>query len=132
MSETYTKGPYYMNPPLSVETTIVTGTKHDQGKPPLELIPTQALMEIAKVLEFGRRKYAADNWRGGFAWRRLIGAALRHLYAFSGGEDRDPESGISHLAHAGCCILFLLEHYLVGLGTDDRYQYQIRKEDTAK
>ena len=100
-----------------------SGTKHDQGKPPLELIPTAALLEIAKVLEFGRKKYAADNWRQGFAWRRLIGACLRHLYSFSSGEDKDPESGLSHLAHAGCCVLFLLEHYLMDLGEDDRYRY---------
>ena len=101
--------------------------KHDVNKLPFELVPVKALTEIVKVLEFGKQKYHADNWRShnGFHWRRLIGALLRHSFAFSGGEDNDPETGLSHLAHAGCCIFFLLEHVLVGLGTDDRWKYAI-------
>lgn len=62
------------------------------------------------------------NWRKGFTWGRLSGAALRHLFAWIGGEDKDPESGLSHLAHAGCCVLFALTHELQGLGTDDRFK----------
>lgn len=62
------------------------------------------------------------NWAKGFTWSRLIGAALRHLFAFARGEDRDPESGLSHLAHAGCCILFLITHERCKLGTDDRFK----------
>lgn len=99
------------------------GTKHDAGKPRPELLPSAALLEVAKVLEFGSRKYEDDNWRKGFKWKRLYGAALRHLLAHKEGEDKDPESGITHLAHATCCLLFLLEHELKGLGEDDRYKY---------
>lgn len=86
------------------------GRKADVGKPRLDLLPPAAVMEIAKVLEFGARKYAPDNWRKVEGWRwRYTGAALRHLFAWMGGERADPESGIHHLAHAGCCVLFLLE-----------------------
>lgn len=101
------------------------GTKHDGEKIRLELLPTRALEEIGKVLTFGAKKYDAWNWAKGFAWSRLIGATFRHLFAFARGEDRDPETGLSHLAHAGCCILFLLEHVLGGLGTDDRYKGKV-------
>lgn len=66
------------------------------------------------------------NWAKGFTWSRLIGAALRHLFAFARGEDRDPESGLSHLAHAGCCILFLITHERCKLGTDDRYKMETK------
>lgn len=98
------------------------GIKHDEGKPRMELLPTAPLVEIAKVLSFGAEKYSPHNWRGGFDYSRLVGATLRHLTAWNDGEDKDEESGISHLAHAGCCILFLLEQEAKGTGTDDRHK----------
>jgi hypothetical protein len=81
-----------------------------------------AFNEIGKVLTFGSKKYGDHNWRKGFKWSRLLGAALRHLMAFLGGEDKDPESGLSHLAHAGCCVVFLLEHEVKHKALDDRYK----------
>ena len=100
----------------------MSGTKHDSNKNRLELLPFEALEDIAEVLTFGAQKYDAHNWRKGFAWSRLLGAALRHLFAWARGEDKDPESGLSHLAHAGCCILFLITHQAEGLGKDDRWK----------
>jgi hypothetical protein len=96
--------------------------KKDAGKPPLELLSDKALVEVAKVLAFGARKYAPDSWRAGMAWRRLIGAAKRHLGAFADGENMDPETALPHLAHLICCAMFLLEYSLTGNGTDDRYK----------
>lgn len=96
--------------------------KFDAGKPRLELLSVPAMEAIAEVMTFGAKKYAAHNWRKGFEWSRLFGAALRHLFAALRGEDKDPESGLPHLAHAGCCVMFLLEHYLCNLGTDDRHK----------
>lgn len=106
--------------------------KYDANKIPLELLPAPALEAIAEVLEFGRKKYASWNWAKGFNYSRLIGAALRHLFAFARGEDRDPESGLSHLAHAGCCVLFLITHERCRLGTDDRYKLGSSNEVTNK
>lgn len=94
--------------------------KFDAEKVRLELFHFGALEEIGKVLTFGAVKYGADNWRLGMSWRRLIGAALRHIFAFARGQDRDPETGLSHLAHAGCCIVFLLGYQINRLGVDDR------------
>lgn len=99
-----------------------TGVKFDAGKPPLALLSGAALTEVAKVLEFGAKKYAAHNWKGGFAWTRLASAALRHLFAWIGGEDKDPETGLSHLGHAICCLMFLLDFEVNHLGQDDRYK----------
>jgi transcription elongation factor Elf1 len=101
---------------------LTKATKHDGDKVPVELLPSEALEEIAKVLAFGKKKYDAWNWAKGFKWTRLIGAAIRHLYAYQRGEDKDPESGLSHIAHAGCCILFLLQYDISKLGEDDRYK----------
>lgn len=102
------------------------GIKNDAGKSRVDLIPSSALLEIGKVMEFGARKYAPNNWRKGFDWSRLYGAALRHLLAHKDGESTDKETGLSHLAHASCCLLFLLTHELEGLGNDDR---PTRKKD---
>lgn len=96
--------------------------KFDTGKPNFDLLPPEALAEVQRVLEFGAAKYEPHNWRKGMAWRRLLGAVFRHLFAFAAGEDKDPESGLSHLAHASCCILFLLSYTVTGAGTDDRFK----------
>lgn len=98
------------------------GTKHDTGKPRMSLLPTGPLTAVAEVLTFGATKYSANNWRAGFDYSRLTDAALRHLLAFNEGEDADPESGISHIAHAICGLMFLLEQTRAGTGTDDRFK----------
>jgi hypothetical protein len=89
----------------------------------MELLPSDALFEVAKVLTFGANKYSANNWRKGMEWTRLYGAINRHLHQWNGGEMADKESQLNHLAHAACGILMLLEHELKGLGKDDRYKY---------
>ena len=100
------------------------GTKYDDEKPAMALLPPAALSEVAKVLTYGASKYSPNNWRRGFKWSRLQSASLRHLMSHIEGEDLDPETGISHVAHAICGLLFLLEHELKGLGEDDRYKNQ--------
>ena len=96
------------------------GRKDDQTKLPLHLLPFDAISEISKVLAFGAGKYEARNWEKGMAWHRPFSACLRHLWAWWLRRGPDPETGISHLAHAGCCILFLIAYELRGVGTDDR------------
>jgi hypothetical protein len=96
--------------------------KADGGKPRMDLLPREALIGTAEVLGFGAQKYADHNWRKGFAWSRIYGAALRHLTAWFAGEDLDPESGLSHLDHAACCVMFLQTYVKTSTGTDDRYR----------
>lgn len=86
------------------------GVKHDTKKPRWTLVPWASVSAIVEVLEYGAQKYAPDNWRKVENGReRYANAALRHIMAWLGGERCDPESGLPHLAHAGCCILFLLD-----------------------
>jgi hypothetical protein len=87
----------------------MTGVKHDAGKAPMHLLPPRPLIEIAEVFDFGQAKYSAFNWTGGFPVSRLFSAMLRHLWSWWAGEDNDPESGKSHLAHAGCCLLMAMD-----------------------
>lgn len=86
----------------------VAGRKDDGGKPPISLVPAALISETAKVLAFGAQKYDCHNWRKGIEFSRLLSATFRHLIAFNEGQDLDPESGVSHLAHASCNIGFLL------------------------
>lgn len=84
------------------------GTKHDENKPDYTLLPWAAVLDVVRVLEFGERKYARNNWRL-VSKVRYVRAALRHLIAYASGEVLDPESNLPHLAHCACCILFILE-----------------------
>ena len=99
-----------------------TGVKFDAGKVRTDLISPVAINELAKVLTFGAKKYADNNWRKGLQWSRVLGAALRHILAYMGGQDKDPETGLSHLAHAFCCLMFLLEYEITHKELDDRYK----------
>jgi hypothetical protein len=86
------------------------GAKHDQGKPRYDLIPVHAEAEFVDVLTFGATKYAPNQWRNVKGAReRYIAAAMRHIAAYRMGETHDPESGKHHLAHALCCMAFIIE-----------------------
>lgn len=102
----------------------MTGTKNDADKERLDLLPMRAINEVGKVLTFGAKKYADNNWRGGMKWGRLVGATLRHVFAFMGGENTDKESGLHHLAHAATDILCVLEYTITHTGADDRFIYE--------
>jgi hypothetical protein len=94
---------------LVIKVAPEQGMKFDGGKRDFTLLPWPAVEEIVKVLEFGAAKYSRDNWKHvDDAEHRYTKAAFRHLIAYSNGEINDPESGLPHLAHVGCCILFLL------------------------
>lgn len=107
---------------MSTKSEISAAVKFDGGKPRLSLLSRHALEETSRALDFGAKKYSAHNWRKGFAWSRNLDAALRHIHAFQEGEDKDPESGISHLAHAMCNIMFLLEFEKTHPELDDRWK----------
>ena len=89
----------------------VQGRKFDGGKLEYGLLPPLALEETVKVLTFGAQKYERDNWQKvPDAKRRYFDALQRHVWAWKQGEQFDPESGIHHLGHAMCCLMFLYEH----------------------
>lgn len=94
--------------------------KADSEKNRLDLLPFDALEQVGLVLTFGAKKYAPGNWAKCPSRMRYFAAALRHLFAWARRKDPDEESGLPHLAHAACCVLFLLSLELRGLGEDDR------------
>ena len=85
------------------------GIKHDQAKPRMSLMPEGVLEEMLAVLEYGCAKYSEDNWMAvPDAQSRYYDAAHRHIAAWWRCEEKDPESGKAHLAHAMCCLAFLM------------------------
>lgn len=108
------------------------GVKHDDGKLPVGLIPPEALLAEAAILRHGAAKYGLHNWRKGIAYSRVIDAALRHITAWVGGEDLDAESGLPHLAHARCCLGFLIAYETSGPRNDDRYKPEPKDPDAPE
>jgi hypothetical protein len=94
--------------------------KDDDSKPPHHLIAPEMPDALANVLGFGARKYAPRNWELGMEWSRPFSALMRHMWAWWRGQAVDPETGMSHLWHASCCLMFLVAYESRGTGTDDR------------
>jgi hypothetical protein len=88
------------------------GRKADAGKVRLELMPLDALEEVGKVLTHGARKYGDRNWERGIQYGRVYGALERHASKWFRGQQRDPETGLSHMAHCAANALFLLSYEL--------------------
>ncbi len=102
-----------------VEYTQSIGKKHDQDKPMVSLIDPGWLLDTSAVLTYGAQKYSEDNWKHVENHKdRYLSAAYRHLLAFQSGEINDPESGLPHLAHASCCLMFL--HYFSAADQHDK------------
>lgn len=97
------------------------GVKHDQGKPDLSLIPTDALWGMAAALTYGANKYQRHNFRNGISYSRLVAATMRHLSAWNEGENTDLESKLDHIDHA-LASLGMLKYMIVNKPEmDDRY-----------
>lgn len=94
--------------------------KKDADKTPIELVPPELIFSVADVLDFGAKKYAPRGWEEGMKWSRVFGALMRHMWDWWRGENFDPETGKSHLHHAGCCISFLIAYEARKVGEDDR------------
>lgn len=86
---------------------MAKGVKYDKQKPRWDLLPLATVEEVVRVLTYGATKYPPDNWKKVKPKERYLAAALRHLAAWQRGEKLDKESGLTHLAHATCSLLFL-------------------------
>lgn len=100
----------------------MSAKKFDENKPDISLLPYNSLAEISKAMMFGAKKYGRHNYLEGRGWLSLGAAMLRHGLKWVDGEDKDPESGVSHLAHVSANCIMLMEYAFRGLGNDDRYK----------
>jgi hypothetical protein len=86
------------------------GVKYDDLKDRWNLLPIRAIRKVVGVLTYGARKYSDHNWsKVPNGYERYYSAALRHIAARAEGEKLDPETKLPHLAHAICCLIFIME-----------------------
>lgn len=73
-----------------------------------QVLPRWVMLLVGRVMQVGAAKYGAFNYRESNVWAMTyVDAIERHMQLWQDGEDDDPETGVSHLAHvmAGCAIL---------------------------
>ena len=102
----------------------MTNMKKISNKPPLSLVPREALESLSWAFKDGEIKYAKDDWRNGMPWSEYINAAMRHIAAFNDGEDMVPDSitqKADHLGAAMACLAVLSTYRARGIGQDDRH-----------
>lgn len=103
--------------------TKIENPKEIEGrkKCPMHLLPPEALRQIAYAHQVGEKKYGRFNWRDSkVSALTYVGAIYRHLGLWQDGEDNDPESGLSHLAHIAAGVNILLDAAYCGTLVDDR------------
>lgn len=90
-------------------------------KPPMHLLPPNALIETAKAMGHGAAKYGAWNFiETTVCASTYVGALGRHWAAYARSEDIDPDSGLPHLALIAANCFVLLTAQQQGTLRDDR------------
>ena len=105
--------------------------KKDNGKPRWDLLPLQCIEGMVKVLTFGAAKYEDDGWKklmvDDEGYQRVVASARRHQLAIerdgilaldlnATGEIDEDHSGLPHIDHLQCCVMFIKYYqlYLAG------------------
>jgi len=110
--------------PPSKKSKTHEGLRFNEGKLRYDLFEPIAMKELAKVYTKGAEKYAPNNWLKGMPWSTMVGSLERHLQAWKGGEDYDPETGCHHLSHTAWNALALVSYKkLYPQGDDRQYTY---------
>lgn len=84
--------------------------RYNDGKLQWGLVHYKSLEPMVRVLEFGAKKYAPNNWMKSMDTRKILESMQRHLAALMDGELNDPESGISHMGHIQSNAMFYNYH----------------------
>jgi len=98
------------------------GKKDMLGKPDYTLIDPYFLEGMVNAMEKGKVKYARQNWQTIHDPHKLMAAAMRHLFAVHRGEFADNETGMSHLLHVACNMMFLYYHERHAGGWKSEYE----------
>lgn len=104
------------------EQKVEQGMRYNQDKLQWSLVDFKSFEPMVRVLEFGAKKYAAHNWKKGLKVTQTMESLYRHLFALQSGEDIDPESGLPHIGHIQCNVMFLAHMLLNRPDMDDRYK----------
>ena len=101
------------------EVDAKTGGEKGSKLARFDLIPPEAMWELAEHYGKGVAKYSDRNWERGYRWGLSVAASQRHLHQWLMGEDNDPETGTNHLIAAIWHLVALFIFQLRNLGTND-------------
>ena len=108
--------------------------KDSKGKTKLSLVPYYGMVAVAKVREYGVKKYGdPDGWKE-VSPMEFIDAALRHIGKYLAESDYDEESGLHHISHAACNLMFVADmmqnnHEKVLSSLDREYARRLTTEE---
>jgi hypothetical protein len=80
--------------------------RYNSGKLKWSMVHFESLAPMVKVLMYGEKKYARDNWKKGLNREEILDSMQRHLASLIDGEEVDPESQEHHIGHIMCNCLF--------------------------
>lgn len=103
-----------------VRVTSTTGGQKGSKAARYDLVPAEALRQVAELYGFGAQKYDAHNWRKGYDWSLSFAALQRHAWQFWNGEDCDDETGLPHMASVAFHALTLMTFMEEQRSYDDR------------
>lgn len=89
---------------------------------------------IARVAQIGADSYGERNWEKGLDYSTTYSSLMRHLLAWWGGEDIDPDSGEPHTYHIAWNAHALveterrIEEETLSADLDDRPIYDDKEE----
>ena len=84
--------------------------RFNEGKLQWGLVHFKSLEPMVRTLEFGAKKYSADNWKKPMDTRKILESLMRHATALMDGELIDPETGESHMGNVQCNAMFFNFH----------------------
>lgn len=85
--------------------------RFNEGKVQWSLLDFKAFETVVRVLEFGKNKYGAENWKLSFDRNALLESAQRHLVELFSGNELDSETGLPHAAHVISNMMFYIHHF---------------------
>jgi aryl-alcohol dehydrogenase-like predicted oxidoreductase len=106
--------------------------RFDNNKIRFDLIPTEGLLELARVYTMGAIKYEDNNWRKGMKFSRCIASLERHWNLWKSGQEVDIETGCHHLGQVCWNAMTLLVYCLTKTGTDDRIKFELDEKFNLK
>ena len=99
-------------PYLDAAVASERGIKDVEGKLRFDLIPPEAMVEIAKVFTEGATRYGDRNWEKGIPVGECVAAIERHLTRFKLGQDFNPKTECHEAAHmAFWCMVLISQSF---------------------
>jgi len=113
---------------------MTEGLRYDADKPRYDLVPPEALDELAMHYAKGAKKYAERNWELGMNWGRCFASLMRHAWKWMRGEEIDEETGTHHMISVAWNAFAIYTYWKRGIGKDDRPTFdvpeKIQREET--